>query len=74
MRYSLQDVAAALVSVIVAASLLVHAFKEVAIPSELHLLIGASITWLYMRSTQAAVMNNEARNDQGATSERRESQ
>jgi len=62
-KVSAQDAAAAFVSIIVALALIVHAFKEVTLPPELNLLIGASVTWLFIRTTQAAESRNGSKKD-----------
>jgi len=52
--FSLQDVAASLVSVIIVIALSAHALTGAPVPAELSAFTGASITWLFVRSAQVA--------------------
>lgn len=58
MRFTLQDFAATLVSVILALGLVLLALFGEAIPPELGTAVGTALGWLFARSAQAAVITN----------------
>lgn len=58
MTYSINDVAAAVVSVILVLGAIVLAVLGRTIPSEVATGLGAALTWLYVRSTQLVERHN----------------
>jgi len=63
MNYTLQDLAAALVSITIVSSITILAFYERVIPDGLMAGLGAAITWLFVRSAQAAVQTHNGHHD-----------
>jgi len=63
MKYSLQDLAATLVSLLLSGGIIALAVLQLEIPEGLWGAEGAVITWLFVRSTQAAVMSHNGHHD-----------